>query len=154
MARQAIEELFDHGRTRYLEEISELSFIGHDPVSPKSVSLDDARLIAESFREGFPDLRCSVSDVITEGDRAVCRWRMSGTHQGTFLGFGPTGRKVAFDGISEMRFHGARLAEQWTLYDCLGLLHQLELLPSLDDLRAARASAEDAKARGSMHATV
>lgn len=141
LARTTIEELFDQGRTGYLDEISELSYVGHDPVSRGAVSLDDQKRIAESFRAGFPDLRCAVLDAITEGDRVVCRWRMNGTHQGPFLAFAPTGRRVAFDGISEMRFRDGRLAEQWTLYDCLGLLHQLGLLPSLEDLSAARIAA-------------
>jgi predicted ester cyclase len=147
LARECVEELFDRGRTSYLSEVSELSYVGHDPVRAKSVSLDEQRQIAESFRGGFPDLRCSVSDVVTEGDRVVCRWRMTGTQQGPFLGFAPTGKSVAFDGISELRFHQGRLAEQWTLYDCFGLLHQLDLLPSLEELSSIRASEERAAAR-------
>jgi predicted ester cyclase len=146
LAKECIEELFDRGRTGYLAEVSELSYVGHDPVRARSVSLDDAMEIARSFREGFPDLHCSVDDVVTEGDRVVCRWKMTGTNQGTFLGFAPTGRGVSFDGISEMRFHGGRLAEQWTLYDCFGLLHQLDLLPSLEALPAARAAEASAEA--------
>jgi steroid delta-isomerase-like uncharacterized protein len=142
LARTTIEELFDKGRTGYLNEVSELSFIGHDPVSLKSVSLDEEKRIAETFREGFPDLRCSVDDTITEGDRCVCRWRMTGTHSGTFVGIPPTGRKVVVDGISEMRFHQGRLAEQWTLYDFLGLLSQLGAVPSLEAMVEARRVAE------------
>jgi predicted ester cyclase len=143
LARECIEELFGSGRTSFLKDVSELSYIGHDPVRAKSVSLDDAMEIAESFRAGFPDLRCEVSDVVTEGSRVVCRWRMTGTHQGPFLGFAPTGKRVTFDGISEMRFHEQRLAEQWTLYDCLGMLQQLGILPSLEELAAARLPAPD-----------
>jgi len=146
LARAAIEELFDKGRTSYLEEISQLSYVGHDPVRARSISLDDQKRVAESFRSGFPDLSCAVSDVVTEGDRVVCRWRMTGTHKGRFLEFTPTGRRVSIDGISEMRFHEGRLAEQWTLYDCLGLLNQLGVLPSLDDLSAARIAAEEPQA--------
>lgn len=151
LARECVEELFDRGRTDFLNEVSELSFVGHDPVRTKGVSLDDAKQIAESFRAGFPDLRCSVNDVVTEGSRVVCRWRMTGTHQGPFLGFAPTGKRVAFDGISEMRFHDGRLAEQWTLYDCLGLLHQLGVLPSLEDLATARVIEGE---RGPVHLSI
>ncbi len=146
LARQTIEELFDRGRTGYLDEVSELSYVGHDPVRRKSFSLDDQKTIAESFRQGFPDLRCTVSDTFMEGDRCVCRWRMTGTHTGTFLAFAPTGRTVVVDGISEMRFHEGRLAEQWTLYDCLGLLNQLGVLSSIEEMEAAKRAAEEPKA--------
>lgn len=151
LARECIEELFDRGKIAYLQEVSELSFIGHDPVSAKSISLDDEKKIVESFRVGFPDLKASVSDIITEGNRAVCRWRMSGTHKGEFLGFAATGRRVAFDGITEMRFHDGRLAEQWTLYDCFGLLHQLDVLPELDSLSKAHPVVEES---GAIHFSV
>ena len=143
LARTTIEELFDSGHTGYLSEVSQLSYIGHDPLSAKSISLDDTMELARGFRTGFPDLRCSVNDVITEGSRVVCRWRMTGTHRGSFLGIAPTGKSVTFDGISEMRFHDGRLAEQWTMYDCLGLFHQLGVVPSIDEMNAARAAAQD-----------
>ena len=67
---------------------------------------------------------------------------MTGTHSGTFVGIPPTGRKVVVDGISEMRFHQGRLAEQWTLYDFLGLLSQLGAVPSLEAMVEARRVAE------------
>jgi predicted ester cyclase len=145
LASSTIEELFDSGRTSHLSEVSQLSYVGHDPISSKSISLDDTMELAKSFRTGFPDLRCAVNDTVTEGDRVVCRWKMSGTHRGPFLGIAPTGLKVTFDGISEMRFHDGRLAEQWTMYDCLGLLHQIGLLPSFEDMSAARIAAEETR---------
>ena len=64
-------------------------------------------------------------------------------HNCFYFPFAPTGRKVTVDGISEMRFHGGRLAEQWTLYDCLGLLHQLGVLPSIEEMVEARKRAEE-----------
>jgi predicted ester cyclase len=145
LARKTIDEMFDRGHPTFLADISELSFIGHDPTNPRSLSLGEEEQIAVGFREGFPDLRCDVLDCVTEGDRVMCRWRMRGTHRGPFLGFAATGRGVQFDGLTEMRFHGSRLAEQWTLYDCFGLLHQLGVLPSLGELaeRRARMSADE-----------
>lgn len=132
LARSTLKELFDRGDPTFLAEISELSFIGHDPTNPHSLSLAEEEQVALNFREGFPDLRCEVTDCITEGDRVMCRWRMRGTHGGKFLGFDATNSRVEFQGLTEMRFHGTRLAEQWTFYDCFGLLHQMGVLPSLD----------------------
>jgi predicted ester cyclase len=134
LARKTIEEMFDRGHPTYLAEVSELSFIGHEPTQPHSLSLAEEEQVAVSFREGFPDLRCDVSDCVTEGQRVMCRWRMKGTHRGPFLGFAPTGRRVELEGITEMKFHGERLAEQWTLYDCFGVLQQMGVLPGLSEL--------------------
>jgi len=138
LAEKTLKEMFERGHPTYLADVSELSFIGHDPTRPRSLSLAEEEQVAVNFRDGFPDLRCDVVDCITEGERVMCRWRMRGTHTGDFLGFAATGRRVSFEGLTEMKFHGARLAEQWTFYDCFGLLHQLGVLPSLNALAERR----------------
>jgi predicted ester cyclase len=145
LARKTIEEIFDRGHPSYLMDVSELSYVGHDPTSERSISLQDAKDLAASFREGFPDLRCHVLDAVAEGNLVTCRWKMSGTHQGTFLGFTPSGRHVEFEGMTEMRFHGLRLAEQWTLYDVLGILRQISVLPSIAELAENQQRIEAAK---------
>lgn len=134
LARRTIEELFDKGHPSFLADVSELSFVGHEPLKEKAVSLGEEKEIAAAFRKAFPDLRCSVEDVVTEGDKAVCRWRMIGTHQGPLLGLRPSGRRISVDGITEMRFHGERIAEEWTQYDVLGLLSQMGVLPRLREV--------------------
>ncbi len=134
VAKTTIEELFDRGHPSFLSDVSELSFVGHEPTCESAVSLGQEEQIAGGFRGGFPDLRCTVEDVVGEGDRAVCRWRMTGTHRGPFLGIPPTGNRVAFEGITLMRFNGTRLAEEWTQYDCLRLLSQLGVVPRLREV--------------------
>jgi predicted ester cyclase len=125
---KVIEELFDAGHVEYLEEVSQLTFIGHDPIAG-TVSLHDQERVARSFRTGFPDLRCAVVDVVREGDRVVCRWRATGTHRGEFMGIPPTGRSVEFEGLTLLRFGGERLAEVWTQYDAFRILGQLGSAP-------------------------
>jgi predicted ester cyclase len=40
-------------------------------------------------REAFPDLECTIEDMVTEGDKVVMRFRSGGTHQGETETFGP-----------------------------------------------------------------
>ena len=120
--RMALVDMFDRGHPETLENIGWLSFIGHDPVRG-TLSLGETRDLAKGFRAGFPDLHCSVLDAISEGDRVACRWRMTGTHRGAFLGFEPTGRRVVLDGIGFFRFHEDRWRRSgWstTPSDCCG----------------------------------
>jgi len=133
LARRTIEELFDKGRPTALDDVSELSFIGHDPIAG-TISITDEKVIATRFREAFPDLRCAIHETVQEGDLVACRWRMTGTHSGTYLGLPPTGERVGLEGITIIRFHGNRIAEQWTHYDALGLLRQLGLVPTVKEL--------------------
>jgi len=133
LARKTMEQMFDKGRVAYIEDVSELSFVGHDPLAG-TLSLHDEERVARSFREGFPDLRCEVTDVIIQHDRAVCRWIARGTHQGEFMGIAPSGRGVEFDGITLMRFNGDRLAEAWSQYDALRILGMIGEAPERREL--------------------
>jgi hypothetical protein len=60
----------------------------------------------ESFKEihrfflgAFPDLRITVQEIITEGDKVAVRWTATMTHLGDHLGFAPTMKKETLDGF-------------------------------------------------------
>ena len=50
------------------------------------------------MRGGFPDIQWTLEETIAEGDKIAARFTMRGTHQGTFLGIPPTGRKIEDQG--------------------------------------------------------
>ena len=78
----------------------------------------------------FPDLRLDVEDVIASGDKAVARVRVTGTHQGEFMGLPATGKSVAVNLIDITGFGDDGLArEHWGIVDQLALMQQLGVIP-------------------------
>ena len=77
------------------------------------------------FRSAFPDIIFTLDQVIAEEDRVVIRLMGRGTHRGNFMGIAPTGRRVAFAGMTIIRFEGDKIAERWGLSDMAGLRQQL-----------------------------
>lgn len=69
-------------------------------------------------------------EVLVDGDRYCCRFTMSGTHQGDFMGVPATGRSYSLPGITILRFRGDRVVERWTSADFLGLMVQLGAIPA------------------------
>ncbi len=59
----------------------------------------------------------------------VTRYTVSGTHQGEFLGVGPSGERITMTGTSIDRFEGGKIVEEWPEYDLLGVMRQLGALP-------------------------
>ena len=53
------------------------------------------------------------------------RVTVRGTHQGTFIGVAPTGRRVALGAITIYRVDAGKIVEDWTIADIPGLLQQL-----------------------------
>ena len=78
------------------------------------------------MRAAFPDLRFEVEELLPSGDRVVARARVTGTHQGEFMGMPPTGRTFAANVIDIIRFGDDGLAaEHWGVFDAMAMLQQL-----------------------------
>jgi steroid delta-isomerase-like uncharacterized protein len=91
----------------------------------------------------FPDMRMDVQDSFASGEKAVARLRVSGTHQGEFMGIPATGKPVSVNLIDITRFGDDGLArEHWGVVDMLAMMQQslaASFLPSIAfALRALR----------------
>ncbi|MGE0815538.1 MAG: ester cyclase [Vicinamibacterales bacterium] len=79
----------------------------------------------------FPDMRMTPDDVIVDGDKAVARVRVTGTHRGDFMGIPASGRKVDVQLIDIIRFGAdGRAREHWGVVDQLAMMQQLGAIPS------------------------
>jgi steroid delta-isomerase-like uncharacterized protein len=98
---------------------------------------DEGLLSREQFAEalsalyaGFPDLRTTIHDVLSDGNRAAHRWSAVATHQGTYLGVPPTGPAVGAGGITISRFGAdGRIVEDWSSWNRSSVLHTLGIIP-------------------------
>ena len=81
--------------------------------------------------EAFPDLSMTVEDLIADGDKAVARVRVTGTHRGDFMGISPTGAAGDIQLIDIMRFDAdGQVCEHWGVADMLSLMQQLGVVPA------------------------
>ena len=53
----------------------------------------------------------------------------SGTHKGEFMGVPPTGKQIAVEAIITERIKDGKSVEHRSLFDRLGMMQQLGLLP-------------------------
>jgi predicted ester cyclase len=91
--------------------------------------IENLRRFYESVWTGFPGCRLLFDDSLTEGNKLALRFRMEGTHQGTFMDIPPTGKEIRMSGITILRFEGDTCVERWTEADFLGMLQQLGAIP-------------------------
>ena len=97
-----------------------------------------------TWRNAFPDLQEHVEFVMADGDRALSRFRLTGTHTGDFYGIAPTGRKIDIYGVDVARLENGRIAEYFYHEDTLGLFRQLGAFPDDFDAVAGTAIARSA----------
>jgi len=72
----------------------------------------------------------SVEEEMAAGDKEVVRWTIRGTHTGELMGIPPTGKQVAWTGITIYRLADGKIVEEKGEEDALGFLQQLGVVPA------------------------
>ena len=101
--------------------------------TPLPIEATGAQLLKEVFHRlhrAFPDLQITIEDLIEEGDKVVTRNRVTGTHQGEYMGIPATGKSVTYNEIFIFRFRGARIAETWGVVDVFSQMKHLAVIPA------------------------
>ena len=112
-----------------IEEVYAPDLVWHEP-DQDIRGYDQAKQFVSTFFAAMPDINITVEDVIAEGDQAVSRYTIRGTHQGETEEFGPpTGRQMQLEGITIHRFEDGKIVEEWERYDNLSVMQQLGLAP-------------------------
>jgi steroid delta-isomerase-like uncharacterized protein len=78
-----------------------------------------------SYFTAFPDLHCSIDELIAEGDAVFCRSTMTGTHDGEYKGIPATGRHVSAEAAEVFRIADGKFAGYWCQTNVAGLMRQL-----------------------------
>jgi predicted ester cyclase len=134
LVRYWIEEVINKGNLAVVDALCPPGYVGHNPHHP----LKDQPVGPEEVKEHvvkwlhavFPDLHQDIEEMIAEGDKVVVRSTFRGTHQGTFAGIAPTGKRLHMTAIEIFRVQDGKLPEHWINADYLGAMQQLGVLPT------------------------
>jgi predicted ester cyclase len=121
LARRALEEVCSGRAIDDVASVYHADFADHVNASVYR-GTDGARQSVSLYRAIFPDLRFTVDEQVTEGDRVASRWTLTGTHRG---------RPVRLRGIVISRIQDGRIIEDWASSDTLDLVRQLGVLRSV-----------------------
>ena len=112
-----------------LQEVYADDFVLHE-AGDVFVGIQGLAQFVSMMRSALPDLRITIEDDISEGDKVVTRWIAQGTHQGELMGAAPTGNQVIATGITIHRIEEDKIVEEWSNWDALGMMHQIGAVPS------------------------
>ncbi len=123
-------DIFAQGNLDLVDEIYAPDFVGHDPAMPEDIrGVEGARDFYSMYRSAFPDAEITIEDQLAEGDKVATRWTGRGTHEGELMGVSPSGNRVEVAGITISRIEGGKVAEEWDIYDALGMMQQIGAVP-------------------------
>jgi len=117
--------IWNERRLEFIDKvIAPTHALGDPTVSGGGVGPAAYRRQVERFIAGLPDLRFNVDDTISEKDKLVVAWTITGTHKGDFLGVPATNKRVSFSGITINQIANGKIIESTVIWDGLGLLEQ------------------------------
>lgn len=120
-------------RRFYAEAINERDLDAVERLLTEDFTHDDElrgrsgqRAAVAAFLDGFSDLHNEILLILAEDDLVAAHQRWSGTHDGEFLGFAPSGRSVEFTSSTVLRIADGLIAAAWDEVDVFGLMRQLK----------------------------
>lgn len=133
VTKRLFEEAWNAGDLAVADELIAESAVNHDPANPEAgTGPEGFKDLVRMYRGGFPDLRFEVEDLVVADDRAVARWRTTGTHTGDLAGMPATGKQTSVTGITINRVEAGQVVETWSEWDNFGLMQQLGVAPGTE----------------------
>jgi steroid delta-isomerase-like uncharacterized protein len=96
-----------------------------DELLAPSVDIDRAKEFVRSLTSSFGNLQLTILDLLAEDDQVAVHWRVTGTHQGNYLGMAATGKLVTYLGIALLRVEDGKIVDDIAYWDNLSILQQI-----------------------------
>jgi len=131
LVRRLFQEFWNGKNLAIADVIIAASFLDHVPGRPPELPAgpEGFKLWGSALHAAYPDTHYTIDDMLAEGDKVVSRWTAHGTHQGALMGIAATGKHVTVTGITIDRIARDQVVESWTIFDALGMLQQLGVVP-------------------------
>ena len=126
IARRFLTEIQNKKNLAIIDELVADDFVGHTANVRGHSQLKQA--VIQNLTE-FPDLRVTIEDQVSEGDRVVSHCTARGTHRGTYRGVAPTGNLVTYSVVNIHRLADGKIAEGWRVADRLDIMGQIGGMP-------------------------
>ncbi len=114
-------ETFNHGDVAALDHLVAPEYVGaQGHKGPAGFGA-----VVVGLRAAFPDIHYTVDELVAEDDRVGVRWHWTGTHQGPFRAYPPTGKAVTNSGSGIFRFKDGKVVSAGLETDRLGFLQEI-----------------------------
>tara|TARA_Y100001960_G_scaffold281692_1_gene315499 strand:+ start:253 stop:750 length:498 start_codon:yes stop_codon:yes gene_type:complete len=125
-------EFFNKNQFGIAEELLAEEITFHGALGKQTQGIDQLINYIKEIKNTFPDLQCSVEDLIAEEQKVAACLTYKGTHEGTFFGIEPQGSAVNFVGVCIFIVRADLITHAWELGDRLTVFQQLTQ-PELDE---------------------
>jgi len=131
LVRRFYDEVMNEGDLDRIAELCTEDMVDHEAPPGTPEGIEGVKLFIGMFRSGFPDIHVELVSAVEEGDMVAARCRVTGTHEGEFMGVPPSHSKIDIEWIDMIRLEGDKCAEHWGVSDNLALMQQIGAMPQV-----------------------
>lgn len=128
LAHRFYDDAVNKGDLDVLSSIIHDDFVEHEEMPGVPRDREAPRAFVTIFRAGFSDLHASIEDIIQQDDKIAVRVRMTGTHDGAFMGIPPTGKRMDMQIIDIVQMRDDKAVAHWGVSDMAAMMSQLGLI--------------------------
>ncbi len=96
---------------RYLAE----DFVEHEALPGMDTTREAPRQVFKMAQVAIPDFSITAHEMLQDGDKVAMRATFSGTHQGEFMGFPASGKRVDIAVIDIYQVRDDKIVAHWGL---------------------------------------
>mgnify|MGYP000197526635 CR=1 FL=1 len=132
-----VDEVWNGDNYDFIEETHSEDYVGHwFDLDGSDVDRVGLEAFVREAHAGFSDFEMTVEFMLVADDMGVTGFTVSGTHDGEYMGIPATDNVGSTPGIMVHRFEDGKVVEAWAVWDALGQLQQLDVLPESFTLAA------------------
>ena len=124
-AQKKFGEAVNTGNYELFNKLVAENNIDHDPAPNQAQGPEGYTAFFSMMRSAFPDMKLAVEHLSADEDTVSFAYRVTGTHDGEFMGIAPTGKSINIRGMQISKFKDGKMVERWGSSDELGLLKQI-----------------------------
>jgi steroid delta-isomerase-like uncharacterized protein len=129
VVRRFYEDMCNGRKNELAPELFTTDHEMHDPQVPTPTGPEGMAQTVSVYQEGVDGL-WTIEEIFSTDARVVVRWTGSGTHVAEVNGVPPTGNSIRVDAITIHRMQDGKIAETWEVWDTLGFLQQIGVVPA------------------------
>ena len=127
--RRFYEQMCNERKNELATDLFTEDHIMHDPQVPAGTGPQGMVDVVSVYQKGVEG-HWGIEELFSAGDKVVVRWTGSGTHVAEVNGIPATGKEIAVDAITIHQLRDGKIAESWEVWDTLGFLQQIGVIPT------------------------
>ena len=125
------EEVWNNRREDAIDEMLVEEVIAHGLTDAEGNTIrgrEGFKTLHRAFLSAYSDMKITVEDTVTEGDKIAARCTVRATHTGEGIGVLPTNQPVEFTTMTMVRIKDGKIVEAWNEVDFMKMYSQVGAL--------------------------